>query len=135
MFTSEDPKVLAADLSRMTVEPVSLERAEELLAEYMAWLPQGEPMHCIAEDRTFEIHGLGGVHSLHRRTIVFRREGDRLQIMIETALVGPDGTERERGRFDEPSGATERYIEEVWARLSESGAANRPKDRQATQRS
>jgi hypothetical protein len=118
MFTSEDPKSLAADLSRMTVEPVSVERAEELLAEYMAWLPEGEPMHCIAEDRASEIQSPGGNHSLHRRTIVFRREGDRLQIMVEAALVGPDGTERERRRFDEPSGETERYIEEVRARLS-----------------
>jgi hypothetical protein len=118
MFTSEDPKTLAADLSRMTVEPVSIERAEELLAEYMAWLPESEPMHCIAEDQASEIRSLGGVHSLHRRTIVFRRERDRLQIMVEATLVGPDGTERERRRFDEPSGETERYIEEVRTRLS-----------------
>jgi hypothetical protein len=118
MFTSEDPKTLAADLSRMTVEPVSVERAEELLSEHMAWLPEGEPMHCIAEDRVSEIQSIGGLHSLHRRTIVFRRGRDRLQIMVEAALVGPDGTERERRRFDEPSGETERYIEEVRARLS-----------------
>jgi hypothetical protein len=118
MFTAEDPKTLAADLSRLNVEPVSVERAEELLAEHMAWLPESEPMHCIAEDRASEIPSLGGAHSLHRRTIVFRRGGDRLQIMVEAALVGPDGTERERRRFDEPSGETERYIEEVRARLS-----------------
>jgi hypothetical protein len=128
MFTSEDPKTLAADLSRMTVKPVSVERAEELLSEDMAWLPQGEPLQCIAEDQTTEIQGLGGVHSLHRRTIVFRREGDRLQIIVEAALAGPDGTERERRRFDEPSSEAERYIEEVRTRLSASAhcAADRP---------
>jgi hypothetical protein len=97
MFTSEDPKTLAADLSRMTVKPVSVERAEELLSEHMAWLPQGEPLQCIAEDRTTEIQGPGVVHSMHRRTIVFRREGDRLQIIVEAALAGPDGTERSAG--------------------------------------
>ena|SRR5208282_2935337 len=120
MFTSEDPKTLAADLSRMTLEPVSVERAEELLSESMAWLPQSEPLQCIAEDRTIEIPGLGGLHSLRRRTIVFRREGDRLQIMVEAALVGPNGTERERVRFDDPSGEAERYIADARARLSAS---------------
>jgi hypothetical protein len=120
MFTSEDPKTLAADLSRMTLAPVSLEQAEELLSEAMAWLPQGEPLQCIAEDRTMEIESRGGVHRLHRRTMVFRREGDRLQIMVEAALVGPDGTERERRRFDEPSGEAERYVAETTARLSAS---------------
>jgi hypothetical protein len=118
MFTSEDPKTLAADLSRMTVEPVSVERAEELLSENMAWLPQSEPLQCIAEDRTTEFRGPGGVHSLHRRTIVFRREGDRLQIMVEAALLGPDGIERERKRFEEPTEEVERYAEEVRARFS-----------------
>lgn len=117
MFTSEDPKTLAADLSRMTVEPVSVERAEELLSEYMAWLPQGEPLQCIAEDRTTDIEASGEVHRLRRRTIVFRREGDRLQIMVEAALVGLDGTEVERRRFDESAEQAERYVEEVRARL------------------
>ena len=97
MFTSEDAKTLAADLSRMTVEPVPVERAEELLSENMAWLPEGEPLQCIAEDRTTEIEGPGGAHSLHRRTILFRREGDRLQIMVEIALLGPEGIERDAG--------------------------------------
>jgi hypothetical protein len=118
MFTSEDPKTLAADLSRMTIEPVSVERAEELLSEHMAWLPQSEPMQCIAEDWTSEIQSSGGVHSLHRRTIVFRREGDRLQVMVEVAIVAPDGTERERRRFDNSAEEAKRYIEETRARLS-----------------
>ena len=117
MFTSEDPQILAADLSRMTVEPVSVERAEELLSEYMAWLPQGEPLQCIAEDRTTDIEAPGEAHRLRRRTIVFRREGDRLQIMIETALIGPDGTEIERRRFNESAEQADHYIEEVRARL------------------
>jgi len=118
MFTSEDPETLAADLSRMTVEPVSVERAEQLLSENMAWLPQGEPLQCIAEDRTTQFRQPGGIHSLHRRTIVFRREGNRLQIMVEAALLGPDGIERERRRFDESSDEAARYIEEVQARFS-----------------
>ena len=120
MFTSEDPPTLAADLSRMTLEPISVERAEELLSESMAWLPQSEPMQCVAEDRTLEIPGTGGTHSLHRRTLLFRREGDRLQMMVEAALIGPDGIERERRRFDEPSGDLERYVEEARARLAAS---------------
>ena len=118
MFTSEDPGTLAADLSRMTLDPVTVERAEELLAESMAWLPQSEPMQCIAEDRTLAIAGTGDVRSLHRRTIVFRREGDRLQIIVEVALLGPDGIERERRRFDTPTGELERYVDEARARLS-----------------
>lgn len=117
MFTSEDPKALAADLSRMTVEPVSVERAEELLSEHMAWLPQGEPLQCIAEDRIMDIEASGEAHRLRRRTIVFRREGDRLQIMVEAALVGPDGTELERRRFDASAKQADHYIEEVRARL------------------
>jgi len=44
VFTSLDANQLAQDLSRMSVDPVSIERAEELLSEHMAWLPQGEPM-------------------------------------------------------------------------------------------
>ena len=118
MFTSEDPKTLAADLSRMTLDPVSVERAEELLSEHMSWLPPGEPMQCIAEDRTTAFEDAGGTSRLHRRTIVFRREGDRLQIMVEASLVGPDGIERERRRFDEPSDEPERYTKEVRARFS-----------------
>jgi len=117
MFTSEDPKSLAADLSRMTLDPVSVERAEELLSEHMAWLPQSEPLQCIAEDRTLELRGLGGIYRLHRRTIVFRRAGDRLEIMVEASVVGPDGIEHERRRFDEP-GEAERYIDEARARMS-----------------
>jgi hypothetical protein len=117
MFTSEDPKALAADLSRMTVAPVSVERAEELLSEHMAWLPQSEPLQCVAEDRTTEIEAAGEIHRLRRRTIVFRREGDRLQIMVEAALVGPDGTELERRRFEESAEQAERYVEDVRARL------------------
>ena len=120
MFTSEDPKTLAADLSRMTVQPVSVERAEERLSESMAWLPQSEPLQCIAEDLSTEIQGQGRLHSLHRRTILFRREGNRLQIMVEAALVGPNGIEHERRRFDDPSDEAERYIEEVRARVSAS---------------
>jgi len=118
MFTSEDPKTLAADLSRMTLDPVSVERAEELLSEHMSWLPPGEPMQCIAEDRTTALENTGGTSRLHRRTIVFRREGDRLQIMVEASLVGPDGIERERRRFDEPSEEPERYIEQMRAKFS-----------------
>ena len=118
MFTSEDPEVLAADLSRMTVDPVSVERAEELLSEAMSWLPQSEPLQCIAEDLTTTIEGTPGAHSLRRRTIVFRRQGDRLQIMVEAALIGRDGLEIERRRFDEPSGEAERYIADATARLS-----------------
>ena len=113
MFTSEDPKTLAADLSRMTLDPVSVERAEELLSEHMSWLPPGEPMQCIAEDRTTALEDAGGTYRLHRRTIVFRREGDRLQIMVEIALLGPDGIELERRRFDEPSDEPDRYMEEL----------------------
>jgi hypothetical protein len=112
MFTSEDTQTLAADLSRMTVEPVSVEKAEELLSEHMAWLPQGEPLQSVAEDRTSEIQGPGGAtHRLHRRTIVFRREGDRLQILVEIALLKADGIELERRRFDEPSDEPDRYME------------------------
>ena len=124
MFTSEDPEVLAADLSRMTVDPVSVERAEELLSEAMSWLPQSEPLQCIAEDLTTTIEGTPGAHSLRRRTIVFRRQGDRLQIMVEAALTGPDGLEIERRRFDEPSGEAERYIAEATARLSRDARSN-----------
>jgi hypothetical protein len=120
MFTSEDPKTLAGDLSRMTVDPVTVEQAEGLLSENMAWLPEGEPLQCIAEDRTTEIKSPGGVHSLHRRTIVFRREADRLQIMVEIALLGPDGIERERRRFDEPGDEADRYMEEVQVRFAAS---------------
>ena len=118
MFTSEDPRTLAADLSRMTLDPVTVERAEALLAESMAWLPQSEPMQCIAEDRMLTIAGTGDVRSLHRRTILFRRAGDRLQIIVEVALLGPDGIEHERRRFDTPTGELERYVNEVRARLS-----------------
>jgi hypothetical protein len=60
------------------------------------------------------------VHSLHRRTIVFRREADRLQIMVEIALLGPDGIERERRRFDEPGDEADRYMEEVQVRFAAS---------------
>jgi len=118
MFTSESPEALARDLSRMTIRPVSVEQAEALLAESMAWLPQGEPLQCIAEDHTIKVEGPGGGHSLHRRTIVFRRTEDRLEIMVEAAVVGPDGTERERRRFDEPSGEAEQYLAEVQRKLS-----------------
>jgi hypothetical protein len=118
MFTSEDPKTLAADLSRMTVEPISVEQAETLLSEHMAWLPQGEPLQTIAEDRTSDLQGSGGsVHRLHRRTIVFRREGDRLQVMVEIALLGPDGIELERRRFDKSAEEADRYGEKLRTRI------------------
>ena len=84
----------------------------------MAWLPQGEPLQCIAEDHTVKIEGPDGAYSLHRRTFVFRRDEDRLQIMVEAALVGPDGTEHERRRFDESSDEAEQYLAEVRTKLS-----------------
>jgi hypothetical protein len=113
MFTSEDPIILAADLSRMTVDPVSTERAEQILSEQMAWLPQGEPLQTVVEDRSWDQQGEGGAYRLHRRTILFRRPEDRLQIMVEVACLDQHGIEMERRRFEEPSGELERYIDQT----------------------
>lgn len=113
MFTSEDPAILAADLSRMTVDPVSMERAEQILSEQMAWLPQGEPLQSVAEDRCWDLQGRGGTHRVHRRTILFRRPEDRLQIMVEIARLDEHGIEMERRRFEEPSGEADRYIDQI----------------------
>jgi hypothetical protein len=113
MFTSEDPAILAADLSRMTVDPVSTERAEQILSEQMVWLPQGEPLQSVAEDRTWDLQGKGGAHRLHRRTILFRRPEDRLQILVEVARLDQHDIEIDRRRFEEPSGDAERYIDQI----------------------
>ena len=98
MITSGDPAALAADLSKMTAEPVSVDRAEEILSEQMAWLPQGEPLQSVAEDRTASA---GDGRSVRRRTIVFRRAGDQLQIIVEISLLAQGGIEMERRRFEE----------------------------------
>lgn len=112
MMTSDDPSVLAADLTRMTLRPVSVERAEELLAEDMAWLPEGEPQQCIAEDCTLDLHATAGeAGKLRRRTVLSRGEGDQLRIVVEVSVLRPDGIEIERKRFEEPSGEAERHIE------------------------
>ena len=42
---------------KMTAEPVSVDRAEEVLSEQMAWLPQGEPLQSVADDRTVSAGG------------------------------------------------------------------------------
>ncbi len=120
MITSEDPHGLAADLSKMTVRPVSRERAEEILAEDLVWLPQGEPRQCIAEDCAWEVEGTRGPLKVHRRTLVARRQDDRLRIMVEVALLRPDGIEMERRRFEEPSGEAERYLDDLRQRLAAS---------------
>lgn len=117
MITTEDPRALAADLSRMTTRPVTVERAEEILADDMAWLPEGEPVQCIAEDCTWEIAGGSGAHKLHRRTMLIRRRG-RLTIAVEVALLRPDGIELERRRFEEPSGEADRYVQALRERLA-----------------
>lgn len=116
MITSEDPNILAADLSRMTVNPVSIERAEEILAEELVWLPEGEPRQCIAEDCTWDLGGPGRPHKVRRRTILSRRPADQLRIVVEVALVGPTAIELERRRFEQPSGDVERYTSELRAR-------------------
>jgi hypothetical protein len=117
MLTSEDARVLAADLSRMTTRPVGTERAEEILADDMAWLPEGEPVQCIAEDCVWDIAGASGAHKLHRRTMLIRRRG-RLTIAVEVALLRPDGIELERRRFEEPSGEADRYVQSLRDRLA-----------------
>ena len=111
MMTSEDPAVLSADLTRMTLRPVSRERAEEILAEEMAWLPEGEPLQCIAEDCTCDLHRAGEQGRLRRRTLLSRRAGDRLRIVVDVSVLGTQGLEIERRRFEEPSGEADRYIE------------------------
>jgi hypothetical protein len=118
MITSEDARTLAADLSRMTTHPVPVERAEEILADDMAWLPQGEPLQCIAEDCAWEIAGRAGTHRLHRRTILTRQADDRLSIAVEVAFMRPDGIELERRQFDTPSGEADSYLQSVRDRLA-----------------
>lgn len=118
MITSEDARTLAADLSRMATRPVSVERAEEILADDMAWLPEGEPMQCIAEDCAWEIAAGAGVHRLHRRTILTRQADDRLAIQVEVALMRPDGIELERRRFDAPSNEADSYLQTLRDRLT-----------------
>lgn len=115
MNTSEDPAALAADLSKMTAEPVSVDRAEEILSEQMAWLPQGEPLQSVAEDRTASA---GDGRSVRRRTIVFRRAGDQLQIIVEVSLLAQGGIEMERRRFEESSAEADRYAEGLRARFA-----------------
>jgi hypothetical protein len=118
MITSEDARTLAADLSRMTTRPVPVERAEETLADDMAWLPQGEPLQCIAEDCTWDIAAPAGAHKLHRRTILTRQAEDRLSIAVEVALMRPDGIELERRQFDAPSGEADGYLQTLRDRLA-----------------
>ena len=112
MMTSDDPSVLAADLTKMTLQPVSVERAEELLAEEMAWLPEGEPQQCIAEDCTLDLDQVASERGkLRRRTVLSRRKGDQLRIVVEVSILRSDGIEIERKRFEEPSGEADRYVE------------------------
>ena len=118
MNTSEDAKTLAAELSRMTIEPVTVARAEEILADDMAWLPEGEPMQCIAEDRMWDIQAGSGLHKLHRRTILTRRDDEQLRILVEIALLRPDGIELERGVFDQPSGEADEFLKTLRERLA-----------------
>jgi hypothetical protein len=110
MITSDDPKRLTADLNRMTAEPVSQERAEQVLAEEMAWLPEGEPQQCIVEDRYWDIDSAVGAGRLHRRTILSRGEGDQLHITVEVALARLDGIELDRRPFDKPSDEIRAYL-------------------------
>ena len=119
MITTEDPRALAADLSRMTTRPVDVERAEQILADDMVWLPEGEPMQCVAEDCAWDIAAGSGSHKLHRRTLLIRRRGE-LTIAVEVALLRPDGIELERRRFDEPSGDADRYVQALRERLAAS---------------
>ena len=114
MMTSEDPATLAAALSKVTIEPVSVERAEEILSEQMAWLPEGEPLQSVAEDQTSPAGSAGNVR---RRTLVFRRAGDRLQILIEVAQLGAQGIETERRRFEEATEA-DQYAAELGAQFA-----------------
>lgn len=118
MITSEDARTLAADLSRMSTRPIPVDRAEEILADDMAWLPEGEPVQCIAEDCTWEIAARAGLHKLHRRTILTRQADDRLSIAVEVALTRPDGIELERRLFDAPSGEADSYLQTLRDRLA-----------------
>lgn len=118
MITSTDARTLAADLSRMASKPVPRERAEEILGENMAWLPEGEPQQCVAEDLVWEIAAQGGSHKLHRRTVLTRLADEQLDILVEVALTRPDGIELERREFDAPTGEADAYIGSLRTRLT-----------------
>lgn len=117
MITSADPQQLAADLGRMASRPIPVERAEEILADEMAWLPEGEPVQCVAEDCAWDIPTAAGVHKLHRRTILTRLADEQLAVEVEVALMRPDGIELERRLFEAPSGEADAYVTTLRERL------------------